>query len=428
MTRKISKTIGLIGFSLSAFFYGCTKEDNVAAGLTGDISNAYRVDTFEISSKIILDNDSIKSFDATQVLLGQYTDEIFGEVKGEAYFSLANTSSSYEVPSGAVVDSVVIKLHQNSARTYGLLSVAHNYELYRLSEMMDRTSTVLTNNTSYSAEPTNLVESASFMPAPAQDSIVTLALSNSFGAELLAYSYDSLIDYHNGFLLKGALENTSLQGIYTASSYTGLTVYYHTSSETGLSAGYLLNHNLGTINGDRTGTSFQSLVNSGDVVKSDDFNNQIAVQAGTGVRTIVGFPHLGEFIKSIEGQIINLAYLEIHVDTTKNTSVPVPDYVSAMQTLSNKSTGEDVEEVSLYSYYADAAGYNIYNTDEAVYRIPLTYLINSFLSGENTPDVYSIVPAFDSYKVNSFIGFDANVLNGDNAMKLVIYHSESSID
>ncbi len=425
MTKQFSKNLGLICISLSAFFYGCTDEDNVGAGLTSGDNNAFRVDTFSIISEVILDNDSSNTLNKGLFLVGSYTDDVYGEIESEAYFNLVYSSSDFVAPTDAVIDSIIFSVTQSTNHTYGELNVAHNYELYKLSEAIDLDAEKIYNNQTLADDGENLIESESFLPYPANDSIISFQVATSLG-ELL-FSLDALTDL-NGLVLKGASSNISVQGIYPYADETNFEIYYHTSDTDTLSTVVQVSRSFTSISSDRSTTDLSMLVSAGDNVSTADLGNQIFVQSGTGVRTTLRFPTLDNFLNSLDGHLINLAYLEIHVDTLTNTSINKPQVMNLYSTENGINTSEELDDDTFLSFYDNATDYYTFDEEDAVYRIPLTYYLNNLKTQNEASGTYSLTPWYDGYQLHNFVGFDADPSNGEMAMKLVIYYSESSLE
>lgn len=427
MTNTISKKLGLICISLSAFFYGCQDKDDVAADLISNGTNeAHRVEIYDIDTKVVLDPDSIDTIDDLVFLVGEYTDANFGQVYSEAYITFSYNDDDFTTPSDAVVDSVKLNFVQNADYSFGTLNSLHNYEVYELTEGFDQSAEDFWNTTKLNFSNENIASGNAFYPVPVSDSLVSLNLTSSFGSKILSYSPDNISDY-NGIALLASDGNTSIQGFdrYDAQD-AQLTVYYHTGTETELSVDLSIEHTASYLSVDRTGSDLASLSNSGDQIDSDDLGNNIFIQSAAGIRTLVSFPTLHLILDTLDDQFISRAYLEVYVDTEVSSSTSYPFDLRLYTAESGYIAHSYVEEVQI-SNFSSGITYEAYNSEEGVYRLPLTYFVSNLLSTGEEAGIYSIVPSADSYYLSNMIGYDAHSSNGDKRMRLVVYYYNTGL-
>ena len=438
MTKRFSKTLGLVCISLSAFFYGCQEEDDIAAGLIdGNITNAYKVDTFDITTSVVLDNDSINTLNKSVFYAGSYSDNNFGEISSAAYFTIAYNTSSFEAPDDAVIDSVIFNIAYDANESYGLLNTEHNYEVSILTEQFDREATKIYNNTSLSDNSTNYVTSDATLPVPISDTLLKLTLSTDFGDEIFNFASDSVVDYFPGLKIKGSTDNTSMQGFEAYNINSRIQIYYHTADEDSLDVSLGIYRNFTSTSSDLSATPLNALANSGDIISTEDLGNSTFVHSALGIRTLVTFTSLDQFIDSLDGHSINRAYLIVPVDTVSSSSITPA--LNLYHTENGINNGSYLDSYNAATWYSDFEDYVAYDPDSAVYRIPLTFYLNELKTDQLLSEQYSITPLnYDDYNgsqlqnietdMTSAIGYDNAVTNGDRQMKLVIYYSETTIE
>lgn len=182
------------------------------------------------------------------VLIGSYTDPIFGLTHASLYTQLALTTNSVSFGTNPQVDSVVLSIVYNSSyygRTY---KAPQTVKVYKLTQAFNSDSAYF-SNTSMSKESTDLANGYTFTPRPSDSVLVSgqklkpqlrIPLDNSFGHALLTEgapyytTNDVFLTYLKGIYIttEGTFPaNTEGNILYfkAGDSYSKLTVYYNDS-------------------------------------------------------------------------------------------------------------------------------------------------------------------------------------------------------
>ena len=164
----------LLVIIMSVALISCKKKEyQLGADLVDQTSllDGISVDTFDILSYTIIE-DSVISDNASNVLLGSYSDPLFGTFSSSFYtqLRLASVDPNFADPSTIVIDSFVIGLEYLGY--YGELD-DQTFEVYQLEESLSIDSTYYSFNT-LSHNGVNLVpaENSVISPKPLDPTIV----------------------------------------------------------------------------------------------------------------------------------------------------------------------------------------------------------------------------------------------------------------
>ena len=197
------------------------------------------------SDKIIIKNDSIESFsittvledslrsdEASKLLLGQIDDPIFGENKGEFVTQMLLPSNSIDTIENVVVDSVVLTYAYSSF--YGDLDENNDFtvEIFEIDESIFKDSVYYSDFIpSYSGS--NLSIANQFSDSDTTQSVLNILLDNDFGQKLIdatgtqhMVDNESFLEFFKGFYVTATASNTIMY-LDPNSSKSKLSVYYH---------------------------------------------------------------------------------------------------------------------------------------------------------------------------------------------------------
>ncbi|WP_268223465.1 DUF4270 family protein [Sinomicrobium oceani] len=249
--------------------------------------------------------DSLITSDATRILVGQYTDTVFGKTTASSYFELL--PSSYSISNDAVFDSISLFLGYDNYYYNDTLQTS-SIHVKRLTSKVKPPQGNSFYNTQSIAHESQDLGVISFTPRPlgGKDS-VEIRLDESFGEDLFERiqnknisTNDQLREYFKGVVLQpGEDDNGAVLGFSTTSGNTYLRLYYSTRETeeatvkytdftitTGNSPATFFN---GIVSED-SNTLFSNLTSHKTLLSSSDTGNRTFIQSGRGLATRINFP------------------------------------------------------------------------------------------------------------------------------------------
>ncbi len=316
-----------------ALFSQCTKPTLVGADiLNQDQSDLVRSDSFTLITRSIpwdtvITYDSDGGVSLTRYPLGGIIDPLMGNSSTTVYFEVL-PSYGFSEPdfTGAVLDSIILTLHIDTARILGTPISPTTLDVFRLTENIPDEE--LTTKRSFSLSPSPLgTYTGSIWPAPVSTSVdyigtidtqtvaqVRIPLDMALGMELMALdsatlvSDSSFLSILNGFGVRFRDPINAYTGFYIQSSNTALNLYYsvqdtlHRQVKWVPSSTVSKNHFLYEI--DRSAVTHPDLLTSNTPADSVH-----VIQGIEGFDLEVHFPYLAQQ----EPVLVNLAMLELTV-------------------------------------------------------------------------------------------------------------------
>lgn len=331
----------LISFIVGTWLLSsCTKTNEFTIGedfVQGD-ARLQIVDTFRVNLSTIL-LDSLTTSSTEVALVGSYSDEIFGSVSCESYFSLKYQPFD-DLDEKAIFDSASFVL-RHSGYYYGDTTSLMTIEVHQLLEEIETFDNgYLYNNSSFSYDP-EIVGTVTFYPEPnTGDSTISIPAS-SLGELLFTMienkdeavtSEEWFKDYFKGFVLTPGPENNSaVMGYIADANNLFFKIYYHIDSEypsdESKEISIAMNesgHPFNNISYDFTGSPFEVLSQEKNSISSSLTGNHSFMQGGTGLLTKIQFPSLQEVLYGERWKILKA---ELIFEPVKNSydNFPLPD-------------------------------------------------------------------------------------------------------
>ncbi len=397
----MKQTIFVLAYTLLGLFLlpSCNQPSDLGSEIfEEDQIGIISSDTFSIIGKTI-QNDPFKTRDETgfnisNLICGQYTDPVFGELSSEIFAkylpgSVIRDSSSWKNdPANTTIDSIVLSLVYAQTLTANSLTSAYFYgdsndeiqtmEINRVAELMPEADECLSDK-SFAVEPTplktfdfeakastqsGLADSLSiveYINDEPVDFVVTphlrVHLDNSLAEELL-YLFssfppqseldqlqadefnaldqtyiDQVEDVLKGLNIKITSDNNSILNFNINSSLSNLNIYYRTGNITKqlILDPYLYHH----INLEHTytGSVIEPFFN--DYEKGNEY---LFVQGGQGVDIQLEFPYLND----INDVIINKASLELFAVELPEDNIDVFDQPFFIEVYEENADGDDI--------------------------------------------------------------------------------------
>ncbi|MEO9510955.1 MAG: DUF4270 family protein [Flavobacteriaceae bacterium] len=421
MEKKIGLLIIVLLMVMACNEDGFTTDFVAGNVFTDSNIRVVQVDTITVETST-MKFDSIITSQATRILVGKYTDPVFGTVQSSSYAQLL--PSSYTIDAEAEYDSIVFYLNYDEY-FYNDTLQQNSIHIKKLIEQLkpeDDTNFYNTSTISYEDEDIGFI---SFAPRPLQVDSLEIKIEDDFGVAIFENLQDKTItdsdefaEYFKGIVFKpGEADDGSVLGFSITSSLMRL--YFSTSVEDERVQEYLDF----TINTTTTPIPFFNQVITEDAneyieqledqeldLNSTETDNQSYIQSGLGIATKVQFPH----IKSIydipgEGTILDAVLKIKPVEGSYDDQLPLRESISVyIVDQNNDLTGQ------LYSADGEIVT-AILNTDnqefnDIYYEVYLGSYIDGLLNADrDTGEALILIPSDYNTTVDRY------VLNGNNS-------------
>ena len=263
--------------------------------------------------------DSVRSNDQSNLMVGRYTDPVFGKVQARAYVELGldppsgdfivndSTTKAAVTANRIVHDSTRLFLTYNRLFSYGDTLQTQELQVFRLSDSLNtRLNYDISSTVPVDAQPL-VRQTISPRPNTTDSLSFKLTLPDAFGRELITLANTDAGKIANTALFKAKVqrglmlattgnERAAMLGFSTGSA---VVVYYHVAGErTAKAYPFLLNgKRFNQITADRAGTPLANL-QKGAVLAASAANARTFVQPATGVTTKLSFPTLTQLVQS----------------------------------------------------------------------------------------------------------------------------------
>ncbi|OED40304.1 hypothetical protein AB832_03655 [Flavobacteriaceae bacterium (ex Bugula neritina AB1)] len=417
----------LIFLSIAIVIISCSQEVEtleVGSNFTNSNVRVMSIDTFTVELSTYK-FDSIVTSSSSRILLGQYTDDIFGKTRAESYMEL--TSSLYSIPNDAELDSIALILNYDQY-FYNDTTQISSINVHLLKNELRPEEDVFYNTSNVPYEETPIV-SVNYFPRPIDQDSLYVPIPMDIGQTVFdkikrndINDNEELRNELKGFaLLPGENDNSSIIGFSTDNTLTYLRFFYHIPGEfeddistfdlsiiTNLSTPPFFNK----IQSDTEGTFFDELTDQEINLASEHSNNRSYIQAGVGMVTRIQFPTLKDIFEIPGTGTILDATLRIKPPPQEFSDIlPIRDSLSVTRVDQNNIIGnqlfnseggvyakinrDDIEfneivyEISIGTYIEDELRTVSPETDNALALLPLNFnnsVDRTILEGENSSD------------------------------------------
>jgi Domain of unknown function (DUF4270) len=422
------KSISIL--TIITVFLSCAEPTTIGSELQ-DAVNAFSTDTVTLRMMTIPE-DSIKVFDSNEnaafstFLCGNYVDELLGKTEAGIFSQLRLSSpppDAFYSANGSTLDSVVLHLPYNFNSFYGDTDVSYTFEVYQMTEAMDKGETYYSNKT-FQYDPTP-IGTLTFTPPASSDTIdyifpaseissnlindtsqlvnhLRIPLNNSFGNIFtsLAADNDILKETSNLLTFLKGLHIRSVQAgdpgmlafrldelASSTSPGAGMTFYYHYPSggDTILHRRYSLftNSTDNQYMAKTTSVTTEYLPEVESTFHLPVLGDDLAyIQALTGPNIKFEIPYAAAF----KNTIINKAELVITVASEADTLRRTPPQI-VVATRSNEGTYQVTDDV----LFALGRGFEVFGGQEEEvgnlrqYRFNLSAVFQDLVDIENEP-------------------------------------------
>jgi hypothetical protein len=338
-----AKHVGqLLTLAVALFFFSCQEESSVLG--YKNPNSKFKVSYVEIpiTSSVIL-RDSLRTSNFTysgeinRLLVGNYTDDVFGNISATAFTQFFTTSQA-KVGATAAFDSISLQLkfdlynygsQATTPQTISIHEISKELKTDSLRYLFNRTNTPyagLLGTKIFSINPTDFNKFAT--SSEDQDTVITirLPLDFSFGQRLfnsaLKYRdattaadstfvrFSEFVKEFKGIVVKSEAGD-KIVGFGPTSTQSRITLHYHEADVDSLSISLAFNPAVGynQITSDRSATELSALTQY--YQESLNSSDKRYIQSGIGILTKLDLSKFYEFADTVPHVLINSAELSI---------------------------------------------------------------------------------------------------------------------
>ena len=395
---SLSLIIGLIAVS-------CTDPNTIGLEVqpTSDniiISSA----NFEGISSATESEDSLRTDEALNLILGEIDDSEFGLYNAGFYTQILLTENNTDLGDNPIVDSVVMSYTYSGY--YGKLEKFTTISIQKLLNPIYKDSTYYSTSDIVNISP-NLFESFS-LNISTENPILKINLKDSIGQQILSLGNEVLKDNETfsenfyGLQIDASSTNTMLY-LNPTGSNSFLKIYYH-NDESG-SDTLSLDFELG---GDAARLSLFNEKTSESIIAD---NSRIYIQSMAGYKAKITIGDLAVLSDTLKGKAINKVTMSFDVEPNSQS-----EYTSAHDKLFLVRVNEEGNNVFLTDYTIEGETHFGGRLDNDKYEFNITRYFYQLLNNDAyTNDLY-LLPAGAAVNANR------TILNKD--IKLTIHYSE----
>lgn len=335
-----------IALLFTALFSSCNEEGSLGLDLLPNVDGVgvFRLDTFTVATYTV-DEDSVESQFPSRKAFGMINDPIFGKAEAVSYFQTLLTTENVDLGANVTIDSLILSLAIDNY--VGDTTQAVTIKVYELDESMSVDSSYFTNRR-LAVKPTPIA-TYSYLPRPKTrvsasepllaggdtiieyQPIIRLPLSLTLAQRIVAASGTADLANNANFLtfFKGLAVTAEVAGgqpgimlnIIPRSVLNGMFLYYRNDT-TRRRFDMVARNDIAYFNSfsfDYSGTALATAIGNTSPLLEENY-----VQAGTGVKIRVDFPHLQKLVENFD-VAINKADLVFTLIPGSNTDLaPAP--------------------------------------------------------------------------------------------------------
>ena len=351
------------------------------------------IDTVTIQTSTVLRVDSFATSADNDVLVGRWKDPQTGLLTARAFAALDFSSNPIGAQTNLRLDSLVFEM--NYSFVYGDTTSLFDMSIHQLKKPLAAQVYYNTNSVDYEATP---LARMTVQPRPlSRGKQIRFRMSDKLAQDLYTgllnnqiTDYVSLGKLLPGFAFVNNSTNNTLAGFSTATTPSGLRLYYHTveDAQTALSVSFpFTSLHFTQVQNDRSGTPLSALQKRSDAVSSRLTDNTSFIALGAFLQTRIEFPYLGQFAAPDKYADLNKALLVISpVRRNLFDNAPPPGILELYQ-VNNQNTPiaaiPDGTTGAIQSGLSSASAQYSYNSAAQIftdtYTFDLTYYIGQII-------------------------------------------------
>jgi len=382
------------------------------------IADVKFVDTLTVRTSTVL-LDSVRTSSTQRMLLGAYTDPVFGKVMAQPYMEFTSTLNLNLNSDGTTntnvyaYDSITVSMSYNYY--YGDTLKPFQMAIHRMTDTLLTSKMYYNNNTMpYSSTP---LASKTFYLTPRTSSLMTVKLPDSFGQEIFALNAKpeastiaKFVQTVKGLTFVPASSNGTVIGFSPLSSGITLNLFYHNTADTiALVKTFFINKRFNHVEADRKGTAL-SKIQPLKPLASTETGGMTYIQDALGIVTKLEFPYLQELFKK-QGIAINRAELMIYPTWPEgaNTTYSLPIGLGLAETDNSNRFLRTVGDAELF-VPLDATTFQSYILPQVVsystkfryYNFVLTTYLQALAVGFKKNPALLLTPVSNAGDVQSY--------------------------
>jgi len=379
-------------YLLLAVLFSCDDPDIIGIDLPGSASFIITNDSIENFTIKTISEDSLRSDESQNLLLGQINDPIFGDNKGSFCTQLLLPYNNINTIDNIVVDSVFITY--SISNHYGDLNESEDLQIavYELSEDIYKDSNYHSNS-SFNYSPINLATNQSINKGDSTtSSYINIQLDNSFGEMIIDETGgDNMIDnvafldFLKGFYVEATASNTILYLDPTADN-SRFSIYYH---EPGIDTAVSFDFEIG---GDAARIN---LFNEKDTNNITPAINEIFIQSMAGYKAEFDFTNIENIQTELIGKAINRVTIDFEV--SENSEYPPHEKLYLLR----ETNAGEIKFLIDYLYEGDEHFGGDLNNN--IYSFNITRYFVQLLTNDQYINKLYILPVLGSANANRTI-------------------------
>jgi hypothetical protein len=304
-------------YLLLAVLFACDDPDIIGLDLPGSETFTITNDSIENFTIKTISEDSLRSDESQNLLLGQINDPLFGENKGSFYTQMLLPYNDISTIDNVVVDSVF--LTYSISDHYGDLNESEDLQIsvFQLSEDIYKDSSYYSNSP-FNYSSINLATNQSINEGDSvNSSYINIQLDNNFGEMLMdetggnnMINNDAFLEFFKGFYVEATASNTILY-LNPAADKSRLSIYYH---ETGVDTAVSFDFEIG---GDAARINLFNEKDTNDITPAI---NEIFIQSMAGYKAEFDFTNLENIQTELIGKAINRVTIDF--EALENNGYP----------------------------------------------------------------------------------------------------------
>ena len=379
-------------YLLLAVLFACNDPDIIGLDLPGSARFTITNDTTTNFTIKTISEDSLRSDESQNLLLGQINDPIFGENKGSFCTQMLLPNNNINAIDGIEVDSVF--LTYSISDHYGDLNESEDLEInvYRLSEDIYKDSNYY-SDTSFNYDPNNLVTNYFINEGDSStSSFINIQLDNSFGEMIMNETGGSnmidnvtFLEFFKGFHVEATASNTILY-LNPIADKSRFSIYYHEiEGDTALSFDFELGGDATRIN----------MFNKKDINDITPDVNEIFIQSMAGYKAEFDFTNLEEIQTKCLGKSINRVTIDF--EAFENNDYPPHEKLYLLR------ENNEGKIVFLTDFTIEGEGHFGGEFDNNTYSFNITRYFVQLLTNDQYTNKLYLVPVLGSANANRTI-------------------------
>ncbi len=346
--------------------------------------------------------DSLRTDEALNLILGEIDDSKFGVNRGSFYTQILLTENNTNLGTGPIVDSVILSYAYSGY--YGDLDEFTSIEVNQILQDIYKDSIYYSNSFEIDFNSADFVDAFSLSNDSANPSL-RVKLKNDFGQDILNLGNDALKDNETflqefkGINVLAEVSNTMLY-LNPNGTNSYLKIYYH-NNESGTDT-LSLDFELG---GDAARINLFNPKPTSNLSQDD----KIYIQSMAGYKVKISINNTESIQSLLEGKVINKVTMSFDVESGSQLEY------EAHQKLVLVRVNEEGDNVFLSDFTIEGEAHFGGNLENDKYEFNITRYFSELLQNDSYKELY-LLPAGAAVNANR------TILNKD--IKLQIYYSE----